>query len=105
MQLEDTLQICLLALESRYPEHTIDFNLALPTAMTARKTGWQVHEIIAYLAMTSPEILQRMARLVINPQCSEIYLLERSEEQPAFIVHCRGKIPVHNIAKLQEPIV
>ncbi len=95
MQLEDELKICLLALESRYPKHVVDINQDLLAISNDGTQGWSANEIIAYLEQTNPAILDSMARLVIDLQCSEIYLIERSESIPAFLVHCRGKIPVH----------
>ena len=94
MQLEDRLKICLLALESRYPEHVINVNQELLAIAGDSARGWLVSEIIGYLEQTNSAVLHKMARLVIDPQCSEIYLIEQSEAMPAFIVHCRGKIPL-----------
>ncbi len=93
MQLEDRLKICLLALESRYPEHVIDVNQELLSLSGASASGWSVSEIIEYVEQKNPTILSAMARLVVDSQCSEIYLVEQSEKTPAFVVHCRGKIP------------
>ncbi|GAC1360302.1 MAG: hypothetical protein NVS2B12_02790 [Ktedonobacteraceae bacterium] len=93
MRLEDTLKICLLALESRYPEHVVDINQDILNIPDSSALGWTASEIITYLEQTHPARLYEMARLVIDLQCSEIYLLEVSERAPAFLVHCRGKIP------------
>ncbi len=93
MQLEDRLKICLLALESRYPEHVVDVNQELLAISIDSTQGWSADEIIEYLEQTNPTTLHKMARLVVDLQCSEIYLVEESEATPAFIVHCRGKIP------------
>jgi hypothetical protein len=96
MQLEDRLSICLLALESRYPEHVIDVNREVLSLASVSASGWSVSEIIEYVGQRNPTLLSEMARLVVDPQCSEIYLVERSETTPAFVVHCRGKIPSLN---------
>ena len=93
MQLEDRLKICLLALESRYPEHVIDVNQEVLALSGDSAQGWSAGEIIGYLEQTNPAMLHKMARLVIDLQCSEIYLAEQSEAAPSFIVHCRGKLP------------
>ena len=93
MQLEDRLKICLLALESRYPEHMIDVNQELLPLSGMSASGWSVSEIIEYVEQRNPTILSEMARLVVDLQCSEIYLVGLSETTPAFVVHCRGKIP------------
>lgn len=93
MQLEDRLKICLLAVESRYPDHVMDINEAILGSQEQDSTGWCTQDIIDYLELVAPELLFAMARLIINIQKSEIYLLDYSEEQPAFLIHCRGKIP------------
>ena len=97
MQLEDRLKICLLALESRYPEHDVDVNQELLALSGDSAQGWTAGEIIGYLEQTNPTILHKMARLVIDLQCSEIYLIEQPEAAPTFIVHCRGKIPSRRV--------
>ena len=93
MQLEDRLKICLLALESRYPEHVVDVNQEMLALSDDGARGWSAGEIIGYLEQTNPAMLHKMARLVIDLQCSEIYLVEQSEVVSLFTVHCRGKIP------------
>jgi hypothetical protein len=93
MELYDTLQICLLALASRYPEHVVDMNETVIGQQELGAAGWLAFDMIEHLASTHPELLESMAHMIVNPQKSEIYLLDYAEEQPAFIVHCRGKIP------------
>jgi hypothetical protein len=93
MQLEDKLNICLLALESRYPDHVVDINQDILAIADNNIAGWSAGELIAYLEQNT--ILESMARLVIDCQCSEIYLIEQSESVPAIFIHCRGKIPEH----------
>lgn len=93
MKLIDKLRICLLALESRYPGHVVDIN---PTVLGVQHTGavcWPAQDIVEYLELAAPHLLNETASLVIDIQRSEIFLLERSEESPAFIVHCRGRVP------------
>jgi hypothetical protein len=93
MELYDTLQICLLALASRYPNHIVDINETMLGQQELGAGGWLAFDIIEYLASTHPELLGTMAHMVVDPQKSEIYLQDGLEEQPAFIVHCRGKLP------------
>ncbi|GHO97929.1 hypothetical protein KSF_079770 [Reticulibacter mediterranei] len=93
MELYDTLQICLLALVSRYPEHVVDINESVIGQQELGAGGWLAFDMIEYLATTHPALLGATAHMIVNPQKSEIYLLDYAEEQPAFIVHCRGKIP------------
>ncbi len=93
MQLNDSFQVCLLALASRYPEHVVDINEALLGPQSRGAEGWTSLDVIEILQDTVPELLQAAARLVIDTQKSEIYLLEHSEEIPAILVHCRGRLP------------
>jgi hypothetical protein len=93
MELYDTLQICLLSLASRYPDHVVDMNEELlgPQKLGAR--GWLALDMIEQLESTQPELLRTMAHIVVDTQKSEIYLLEHDEELPAFLIHCRGRLP------------
>jgi len=93
MQLEDKLNICLRALESRYPDHVVDINQDILAIADESSMGWSASELIIYLEQSTT--LDSMARLVIDPQCSEIYLIELSESVPALLIHCRGKMPEH----------
>ena len=93
MQLNDSLRICLLALASRYPDHIVDMNEDVLGTQSFGAEGWLVLDVIDLLEQTTPELLQVMARIVVNPQKCEIYLLDHSEQVPAVVIHCRGKIP------------
>lgn len=50
-------------------------------------------EVLQMLQERAPHLLQAPARLVIDDQRSEIYLLEVSEVVPAFWVYCEGNLP------------
>lgn len=94
MHLSDNLQICLLALESRYPDHSIDFtpqSMNLPPSIIPR--GWRVSEVIELLEAESPQLLQSPAILHIDPDRCMIYLSTDGEGEPTFTVHCQGKLP------------
>jgi hypothetical protein len=93
MYLNDNLQICLLAVEGRYPKHTIDLDYEVMTMPDVDLTGWTAQELIRFLDATAPHLLQTPAHLNIDECNCEIYLPTLSEKQPAFHIHCRGKIP------------
>ena len=93
MELYDTLQVCLLALASRYPDHVVDMNEDILGPQELGSTGWIALDMIEHLESTRTKLLEAMARLAVTPQKSEIYLLDYSQELPAFTIHCRGKIP------------
>lgn len=93
MQLEDRLRICLLALESRYPDHVVSINTKLLGIQHTGAYCWPAGEMLEYLEQAAPELLDEMARLVVDVQRSDIYLTTCSREIPALTVHCQGRIP------------
>jgi hypothetical protein len=93
MQLEDKLRICLLALESRYPEHVVSINTSLLGAHHNGACCWSASDMLEYLEHAAPMLLDEMALLIVNVQQSDIYLVSRSEEIPALVVHCQGRVP------------
>lgn len=93
MELYDTLQVCLLALVSRYPGHVVDINEDILGSQELGSAGWFALDMIEHLELTHSDLLEATAHMVVNTQKCEIYLLEYNEEMPAFVIHCRGKIP------------
>lgn len=93
MRLNETLQICLLALVSRHPEYTLDINEVLLGLQSLGTDGWKASDILELLQRTQPEILHAKALLVLDQQERSIYLMSRSEETPAFSIHGQGKLP------------
>src|SRR5437588_10060414 len=98
MQLNDILQMCLLALDSRYPRHRVDINEAVleiydvETQKWIEMRGWTAHEIIAILKKAAPALLRSPAYLLIDASNSAIYLPEYSRKEPAFHFRCCGII-------------
>lgn len=90
LQLTEELQFCLVALASRYPHHHMNINEEILGSQTLRAEGWKAADLIESLQKTSPQLLQAKARLEVNVQRKGIYLLEHSEEVPAFWVYCGG---------------
>ena len=95
MYLHDNLQICLYALASRYPKHTIDINRNVIESQGAPLAGWKALEVIKILTMAAPALLQTYAELIIDYGEATIYLPSVSETTPFCTIHCRGKIPPH----------
>jgi hypothetical protein len=93
MELHEMLKLCLLALDSRCPESVVEVNETLlghpgfggeacvPTAM------------LELLCLHAPELLLTPACLMIDQGQGAIYLVERSEREPAFWVSCGGCTP------------
>ncbi|GAC1636649.1 MAG: hypothetical protein PVS3B3_34370 [Ktedonobacteraceae bacterium] len=92
MRLNENMQICLLALHSRYPEHTLDINENILGPQSLGADGWKALDIIELLQHTQPEILQAKALLMLDQhrECS-IYLVKQSEETPALFIRWQGK--------------
>ena len=88
LQLTEKLQLCLLALANRYPHHSVNINEEILGPQTLGAEGWRAADLIELLQNTSPQLLQAKARLEVTAQRKGIYLLERSEEVPAFWVYC-----------------
>jgi len=88
LQLTEKLQLCLLALANRYPHHSVNINEEILGPQTLGAEGWRAADLIELLQNTSPQLLQAKARLEVTAQRKGIYLLELSEEVPAFWVYC-----------------
>ncbi len=93
MQLEERLRICLLALESRYPDHVVSINTHLLGIHHTGAYCWSASEMLEYLEQAAPELLDEMACLVVDVQRSDIYLESCSEKIPALIINCQGRVP------------
>ncbi|HTD20362.1 MAG TPA: hypothetical protein VK667_12625 [Ktedonobacteraceae bacterium] len=98
MQLNDILQICLLALDSRFPRHKVDINEAVleiydvETQKWIEIRGWTADKTIAILKKAAPALLRSPAYLLIDASNSAIYLPEYSRKEPAFHLRCCGII-------------
>jgi hypothetical protein len=88
LRLTENVQICLLAITSRYPHHLVDINEAVLGPQRLGAEGWRAADLIELLQETTPQLLQARARLEVTTQRRGIYLLDRSEEVPAFWIHC-----------------
>ncbi len=93
MQLNERLEICLLALANRYTDHVVDINEEVLGAQSLGAEGWTSHDMIELLRLTQPTLLDTQADLVINTQESAIYLPAYSALTPALHIHCRGRLP------------
>ncbi len=90
MKLHENLQLCLLALASRYPDDTVEINEAIFDILDLHSFtvgGLTPSEMIEVLLRTNPHLLQTEACVVVSAQESTIYLLDCSEKIPAFWIH------------------
>jgi hypothetical protein len=88
LRLTENLRICLLAVIHRYPEHSVEMNEAVLGPQRLGAEGWRAEELLEWLQETAPDLLHEEARLEVTLQRRGIYLLQRSEEMPAFWLHC-----------------
>ena len=93
MELNERLEICLLALANRYPDHVVDINEDVLGPQSLGAEGWTSHDVIELLRLTHPALLDIEADLVINTQESAIYLHTYAAQTPVLHIHCRGKLP------------
>jgi len=102
MKLNETLQICLLAIASRYPDSTLDINeevLGLQSFQTGKCTPL---ELMERLQNDAPQMLQAPASLVVDAQERGIYLVEQSQQIPAFWIRYRERAQEEEIVSLRR---
>lgn len=90
LELDEILRICLLALASQYPGSLVEINEAVLDLAGLWKGVCTVEQALQRLESHVPQLLQAPARLLIDEQQARsiIYLLDRSEELPAFQLYC-----------------
>ncbi|GHO66267.1 hypothetical protein KSC_051590 [Ktedonobacter sp. SOSP1-52] len=93
MDLQDSLRVCLHALQSRYPANLVEVNKAVLGERSFRLRYRSTEDVMAWLQQTEPALLEEQAHLVIEAQQCVIYLPSRSEQIPAFWLRHRGKMP------------
>lgn len=101
MQLNEMLKICLLALASRYPHCVVDLNEAVLGHQSYWSNACSPASLIDLLQINAPQILNAPASMMIDAQHSEIYLVEQSEEMPAFWIYCEGYTPSQREKQMQ----
>ena len=85
--LHESLQFCLLALESRCPRHIVDINEEVLGPQSLGAEGWAASDLIELFQNTDPPLLQERALAEVSARRKGIYILERSEQTPAFWVY------------------
>jgi hypothetical protein len=102
MQLNENLQICLLAVASRYPTSTMDLNEEVIGAQCPRTGECTPSGLLEVLQSNTPQMLSAPAQLVIDAQKSVIYLVEQSQQVPALWIHGRERSQEEEIASLRR---
>jgi hypothetical protein len=95
MKLHENLQLCLLALASRFPDDIVEVDEAILDLHIYAPDGLTPLDMIGVLHRTNPQLLQTEACLVMNAEESSIYLPDRSERMPAFCIHCPAAVSSH----------
>ena len=95
MKLNEKLKICLLALESRHPKSLVEINEAVLGHLSFLPGACPLSGAVEVLEINAPHLLHKPACLVIDAQRSEIYLVEQTQEVPAFWIFCEGCPPSH----------
>ncbi len=93
MELHEMLKLCLLSLDSRFPESYVEVNGTLLGYPGFRAEACSSTAMLGVLRLYAPELLLTPACLVIDQGQSAIYLEEWSERDPAFWVYCEGCTP------------
>jgi hypothetical protein len=93
MQLNERLEICLLALANRCTDHVVDINEEVLGPQSLGADGWTSLDMIDLLRLTQPALLDALAYLIIDTQECSIFLPAYSAQTPALNIHCRGKLP------------
>jgi hypothetical protein len=102
MKLYEVLKLCLLALDSRYPESVMEINETVLGHQRSWIEACTPVEMLEVLQEYAPQLLYMPACLVIDAEQSAIYLVEQSEEVPAFWVYCGGCSPSQRVKQLQR---
>ena len=102
MKLHEKLQICLLAIASRYPDCTLDINEEIPGLQSFEKQRCTPVELLERLQSHAPQLLQAPAQLVVDEQESAIYLVEQSQHAPAFWLRYRERTQEEELLSLRR---
>jgi len=90
MELHEMLKLCLLALDSRFPESVVEVNETLLGHSGFWGEACPSTAMLEVLRLHAPQLLLAPACLVIDQGQSAIYLDKRLEREPAFWVYCGG---------------
>jgi hypothetical protein len=94
LKLNEILKNCLWSLDKRYPSSTVAINDIVYSLQISWANACSPIQMFEVLLIHAPQVLEAPACLVINAQESAIYLLEESQEIPAFWISCGRHVPV-----------
>jgi hypothetical protein len=102
MKLNENLQICLLAIASRYPESTLDINQEVLGPQSFQAEKWTPLALMERLQSHAPQLLPAPAQLVVDAQERAIYLVEQSQQTRVFWIRYRERTQEEEIASLRR---
>ncbi len=102
MKLNENLRICLLALASRHPDSSITINEGVVGAHSRQADVYSPYRVIELLQGSAPHVLDAPAQLVLDAQERVIYLVEQSQQTPAFQIYYRERTQEEEIASLHR---
>ena len=102
MKLNENLQICLLAIASRYPDSTLDINQEVLGPESFQTEKCSPLDLMERLQSHAPQLLHVPAQLVVDAQERAIYLVEQSQQTPAFWIRYRERTQEEEIASLRR---
>jgi hypothetical protein len=102
MKLNENLRLCLLALVSRHPDSRISINEEVVGAQSTQAEEYTPFGVIELLQGHTPPVLDAPACLVLDAQERVIYLVEQSQQTPAFWIHYRERMQEEEIASLHR---
>jgi len=94
LKLSEMLKHCLWSLDHRYPRSIVAINEAVYGLQSSWGNACSPIQMCEVLLTHAPRVLDAPACLVINAQECAIYLLEESQEIPAFWVSCGRRTPL-----------
>ena len=94
LKLNEILKNCLWSLDKRYPRSIVAINDIVYSLQISQANVCSPTQMFEMLHIHAPRVLEAPACLVINAQESAIYLLEESQEIPAFWISCGRRIPL-----------
>ena len=106
-KLDEPLEICLRAVASRYPGSLVEINQDLLDRSDLSEGLCPVEQVLDQLHVHAPQLLHAPARVLIDDEqaISAIYLLDRSQEVPAFYLYSSHSAGRADRQELHEPVI
>src|SRR5436309_6021823 len=102
MKLNENIRLCLLALASRHPDSRISINEEVVGVQSTQAKEYSPFGVIELLQRSMPHVLDAPACLVLDAQERVIYLVEQSQQTPAFRIHYQERTQEEEIAFLRR---